>query len=127
MNSLLLSQLHVGHRCDRTSDQKDLQGVAFQNRSERIYDSIPDIVWHPPAPLQITRIDRDLRDADKIQTKPNRVYGMQIISDNELSELSYCEAYQQQQKEKISHSQKDQEEMSYCNAYIKNKSFVGTI
>ena len=121
--------VHVGHRDGKTSGQIDFQNVEFQTRSERIYDSIPDVVWHPPVPPNhITRTVLDL-DADKIRTTPNKVYGMQVSVDDEQAELSYCEAYQRQQEE-LSHDdeyQEDQEELSYCNAYLENRSFVNTI
>lgn len=117
--------MHAGRRGGKTSGQMDFQSVEFQTRSERIYDSIPDVIWHPPVPLHITRTDLDL-DADKIRTTPNKVYGIQTSVDDEQAELSYCEAYQQQ----LSHCdeyQEDQEELSYCNAYLENRSFINTI
>ena len=136
MVNLILHGVHVGcRRGGQTSDQKDFQGVEVHGASERIYDSIPDVIWHPQAPLHVTRprTDLDPVDADKIQTTPNTVYGMQTSIEVEQgahdSELSYCEAYYllQQQKEKLPNSDNDHEDMSYCNAYLENRSFVNTV
>ena len=136
----LLSACMAGHKGDQTSNQKNRQGVEFQIRSEssRIYESIPDVIWHPPVPHHITGIDLnpDIIDADRIMTTPNRVYGMQISVDVEQngSELSYCEAYhdQRQQEDELSDHHHEYREfegqgVSYCNAYFENKSFAKTI
>ena len=61
-------------------------------------------------------------DADKIRTNPNKVYGMQVTTDDVQSdsELSYCEAYQSQQEELCHHDeyQEDQEEMSVVQTLL---------
>lgn len=136
----LLSACMAGHKGGQTSDQKNLQSVGFQTRSERIYDSIPDVIWHPPIPHHITGIDLNLDmeiNADKIRTTPNKVYGMQITVNREEddSELSYCEAYhdQQEEEDELSHCHDEYQEgrgevsLSYCNAYFENRSFAKTI
>ena len=100
-----------------------LGGESIETRSERLYESIPDGIWQSPVhvPVHITRVDLD---ADNIRTTPNKLYGlMQISVGDEQDELSYCEAYQQQQGT----HQVQENELSYCNAYLEHKSFVNTV
>ena len=86
-------------------------GRSIETSTERVYESIPDGIWYPP-PI-ITAIDLD---ADKIKTRPNKLYGMQLDVVEGEDDMSYCEAYQE-----------NGEELSYCNTYQEHRSVANTI